>query len=310
MGIEFERNEGGQVHFQNLTQDAGRLVRRFSKDETGQYHFLDIVLDNGMMYEWPGWSGVKSKVDRISIGPPRPSLDELLERFDIPFERLGIDLNESIVMMGSEFYPSGEELLFVNKDTGFVNTEIFYEELPRDDDASKREYKPVALSQHLYKFATLKHPIIEEKIDGVAVESCTWDIDSKFRRRSRNEIGEYFFIYDEDWDPSSGKPRISNQILIESEFEVKQESENTSVTIPIEFTEKYRTYIFPEEMFIYCAMSDPPRMVFLPKRTLVSPETDQAETRVVVKDSYKVGKRIIRREEIPVELGEPRKLMF
>jgi len=217
--------------------------------------------------------------------------------------------------MGSGFnYPNGEDVFFVNNKTGFIIAELFFEELDFDEFKGREErvYKPSSLTRYAYERETLDHPILGEKVDGVRVDSRTWSIDSKYKRYDREAIRTLFAIFDENWDPSSGEARELKYIMIESYYEGQPDQGRQSVKKPLDYTETLRAFHFPEVMFMYVAAGDPPRMTFFSPRERLDTilEKDPLDHTFPKIDSYEVGGRFISREDIPVDLGVPKRIKF
>ena len=175
----------------------------FEKDNKGQYHFLNLVKENGEFLQWYGNSGHENKKSVTHFSrSERLTLDDFLTRYQIPFDRF--DPGNCFLTLGNEFqYPSGEDIQFVNKDTGLIMAEIFFEELDLAylksplgcKSKEERKYKPRGLTEDSYEKKSFDHPILGEKVDGTMVTIKSWTLDKKFRRRERDDLRSVFVRY-------------------------------------------------------------------------------------------------------------------
>jgi hypothetical protein len=317
MGIEFGRDDRGQINFYNLVPSEGGVLTQFSKDEKGQYHFFHIVHDNGAFKPWYGYLETPEQQRRRfhAAEPERLTIEDFVTRYNIPIEH--IDPGNSFMTLGSpNQYPSGEFVQFVDKDTGYTMTEIYFEELNPDSfffykTKEDRKYRPSNLTHFSYEPKTMEHPVLGERVDGVHIIMKSWVIDRKFRRRERENPHSIFVVFEDEWDPDSGEARRWNRLFVESEFIEEGESEGFSVNRPVTFIEQYRAFHFPGQMFMYVTVGDPPKLVFSPGRVIdLNEEQHPPDFSFKEKNLYKVGDRFVAKENIPQEIGEPRRITF
>lgn len=285
----------------------------FDINTTGQFNFFSIVTEKGRLIPWEGSSETSGEKTKwyIPKRKERLTVEDFFTEYNIP-KRIVPD-NCFVALDAPDIYPSGENVQFIDKDSGYILAEIFFEELEPsfylkvEEGTGEKVYKPRKLGEYSYERSVMHHPILNEDIQGVLVTLKTWDIDSKFRRRKRDELHQVFVDINDDWDPESGHSRCWNKILVESSF--KGPGDVASVNKPVEYIEESRSFLFPRKMFIYKAEGVPPELL-LSSAGIYLRLDEENKFNKQPKESYQIGTRLIFRKDIPAGIGEPRRIMF
>ena len=136
------------------------------------------------------------------------------------------------------------------------------------------------------------------------------DLIVEIRDLAEKANGSVFVRYEDEWDPSAGIARRWETLYVESSYDGPDDTEYFPVNTPLEYTEKSRSHFFGGGMFMYTTTGNPPRLIFTPIKALLFTDGMPSNAEVVEKEVYKIGDRIILQENIPPDLGDPRKIMF
>lgn len=223
-----------------------------------QPNFFNLVENPGQKPTIP--------VPESSLSKPRVpawSVEEFIQLYNIPAQRYSSGRFPIIRESG---YPEGIDVQFINSSTGLVEVDITFEE--QDPSALKRlderSHKPTQIRFYTYRPQEYVDPVTHKLVSCTSVVERTYQTDTRFRKRAREELRRCSIIPDPEWDQASGLPRSWGTVLVESVFEGPAVTSDSSVSRPEPWVEAWRSFLSYEFMLIFTRSKTTGKLILPP----------------------------------------------